>query len=45
VLTVIGFVSVDVFGPDARHSRPAIGVAALPRGGAVEVEVEVALAD
>ena len=33
----------DVFGPDGRHSRSAIGVAALPRGGAVEIEVEVAL--
>ena len=33
----------DVFGPIGRHSRSAIGVAALPRGGAVEIEVEVAL--
>jgi enamine deaminase RidA (YjgF/YER057c/UK114 family) len=33
----------DVFGPAGRHSRSAIGVAALPRGGAVEIEVEVAL--
>jgi enamine deaminase RidA (YjgF/YER057c/UK114 family) len=32
-----------VFGPAGRHSRSAIGVAALPRGGAVEIEVEVAL--
>jgi enamine deaminase RidA (YjgF/YER057c/UK114 family) len=33
----------EVFGAAGRHSRSAIGVAALPRGGAVEVEVEVAL--
>lgn len=35
----------DVFGDAGRHSRSAIGVAALPRGGAVEIEVEVALTD
>jgi enamine deaminase RidA (YjgF/YER057c/UK114 family) len=35
----------DVFGEAGRHSRSAIGVAALPRGGAVEIEVEVALVD
>jgi enamine deaminase RidA (YjgF/YER057c/UK114 family) len=34
---------VDVFAERGRHSRSAIGVAALPRGGAVEIEVEVAL--
>ncbi len=33
----------DVFGTAGRHSRSAIGVAALPRGGAVEIEVAVAL--
>lgn len=33
----------DVFGRAGRHSRSAIGVAALPRGGAVEIEVEVSL--
>jgi len=33
----------DVFGDQGRHSRSAIGVAALPRGGAVEIEVEVAI--
>ncbi len=33
----------DVFGHAGRHSRSAIGVAALPRGGAVEIEVAVAL--
>jgi len=33
----------DVFGDAGRHSRSAIGVAALPRGGAVEIEVAVAL--
>jgi enamine deaminase RidA (YjgF/YER057c/UK114 family) len=35
----------DVFGAAGRHSRSAIGVAALPRGGAVEIEVEVSLRD
>jgi enamine deaminase RidA (YjgF/YER057c/UK114 family) len=35
----------DVFGNAGRHTRSAIGVAALPRGGAVEIEVEVALGD
>jgi enamine deaminase RidA (YjgF/YER057c/UK114 family) len=33
----------EVFGDAGRHSRSAIGVSALPRGGAVEIEVEVAL--
>jgi enamine deaminase RidA (YjgF/YER057c/UK114 family) len=33
----------DVFGAAGRHSRSAIGVAALPRGAAVEIEVEVAI--
>ena len=33
----------DVFGDAGRHTRSAIGVAALPRGGAVEIEIEVAL--
>jgi enamine deaminase RidA (YjgF/YER057c/UK114 family) len=33
----------DVFGDAGRHSRSAVGVAALPRGGSVEIEVEVAL--
>ncbi len=33
----------EVFGEKGRHSRSAIGVAALPRGGAVEIEVAVAL--
>jgi enamine deaminase RidA (YjgF/YER057c/UK114 family) len=33
----------DVFGDAGRHSRSAIGVAALPRGGAVEIEVQVAV--
>ena len=35
----------DVFGEAGRHTRSAIGVAALPRGGAVEIEVTVALRD
>ncbi|HXW35781.1 MAG TPA: RidA family protein [Acidimicrobiales bacterium] len=33
----------DIFGEAGRHTRSAIGVAALPRGGAVEIEVEVSL--
>jgi enamine deaminase RidA (YjgF/YER057c/UK114 family) len=36
-------VLVDVFGDAGRHTRSAIGVAALPRGGAVEVELTVAV--
>jgi enamine deaminase RidA (YjgF/YER057c/UK114 family) len=33
----------DVFGEAGRHTRSAIGVAALPRNGAVEIEVTVSL--
>lgn len=33
----------EVFGDAGRHTRSAIGVAALPRGGAVEIELTVAL--
>ncbi len=33
----------EVFGEAGRHTRSAVGVAALPRGGAVEIEVTVAL--
>ena len=33
----------EVFGDAGRHTRSAIGVAALPRGGAVEIELSVAL--
>jgi enamine deaminase RidA (YjgF/YER057c/UK114 family) len=33
----------EIFGAAGRHSRSAIGVAALPRGASVEIEVEVAL--
>jgi enamine deaminase RidA (YjgF/YER057c/UK114 family) len=36
-------VLVEVFGEAGRHTRSAIGVAALPRGAAVEIEVTVAL--
>ena len=36
-------VLADVFGAAGRHTRSAIGVAALPRGGAVEIEVSVAV--
>jgi len=35
----------DVFGEAGRHTRSAVGVAALPRDGAVEIEVIVALRD
>jgi enamine deaminase RidA (YjgF/YER057c/UK114 family) len=35
----------DVFGAAGRHTRSAVGVAALPRGGAVEIEVTVSLRD
>jgi enamine deaminase RidA (YjgF/YER057c/UK114 family) len=33
----------DIFGQAGRHTRSAIGVAALPRGGAVEIELTVSL--
>jgi enamine deaminase RidA (YjgF/YER057c/UK114 family) len=33
----------DIFGQAGRHTRSAIGVAALPRGGAVEIEMSVAV--
>ena len=36
-------VLADVFGEAGRHTRSAIGVAALPRNGAVEIEVTVAV--
>jgi enamine deaminase RidA (YjgF/YER057c/UK114 family) len=36
-------VLVEVFGDAGRHTRSAIGVAALPRKGAVEIEVTAAL--
>lgn len=35
----------EIFGEVGRHTRSAIGVAALPRGGAVEIEVSVAVRD
>ncbi len=38
-------VLADVFGEAGRHTRSAVGVAALPRNGAVEIEVTVALGD
>ncbi len=34
---------VEVFGSAGRHTRSAIGVVALPRGGAVEIEVVAAV--
>ena len=36
-------VLVDVFGERGRHTRSAVGVAALPRGGAVEIELTAAI--
>ena len=38
-------VLADVFGEAGRHTRSAVGVASLPRDGAVEIEVTVALDD
>ena len=38
-------VLVDVFGDRGRHTRSAVGVAALPRGGAVEIELTAAIRD
>ncbi len=38
-------VLADIFGAAGRHTRSAIGVAALPRGGAVEIEVTASLRD
>ncbi len=39
-------VLMEVFGdPAGRHTRSAVGVAALPRGGPVEIEITVALRD
>ncbi len=35
----------DVFGAAGRHTRSAVGVAALPERGAVEIEVIVAVRD
>ena len=35
----------QVFGDAGRHTRSAVGVAALPRGGAVEIEVTVSVLD
>ncbi len=36
---------VELFGEAGRHSRSALGVTALPRGGPVEIEVAVAVSD
>jgi enamine deaminase RidA (YjgF/YER057c/UK114 family) len=38
-------VLADVFGAAGRHTRSAVGVAALPRNGAVEIEVTVAVSE
>ncbi len=38
-------VLADVFGEAGRHTRSAVGVSALPRNGAVEIEVTVALSE
>ena len=34
---------VDIFGDNGRHARSAVGVAELPRGAAVEIEMIVAV--
>lgn len=36
---------VAIFGDAGKHARSAVGVAALPRGAAVEVDAIIALAD
>ncbi|MFC0542751.1 RidA family protein [Kutzneria chonburiensis] len=36
---------LDIFGDAGRHARSAIGVASLPSGGLLEVELTVALTD
>lgn len=36
-------VLADIFGDAGRHTRSAIGVAALPRGGSVELELAAAI--
>lgn len=36
---------VEIFGEAGRHARSAVGVAALPRGVAVEVDAIVAISD
>ena len=36
---------VDVFGDIGRHARSAVGVAALPRGVAVEIDAIIAIQD
>jgi enamine deaminase RidA (YjgF/YER057c/UK114 family) len=36
-------VLVDVFGDRGRHTRSAVGVIGLPRGGAVEIELSAAI--
>nr|MBA2607642.1 RidA family protein [Actinomycetota bacterium] len=38
-------VLVDIFGDAGRHTRSAIGVTALPRGGAVEIELTAAVTE
>ena len=45
VIDGASMVLADVFGQAGRHTRSAVGVAALPRDGAVEIEVTVALGD
>lgn len=45
VLDGASHVLVEIFGDRGRHTRSAVGVAALPRGGAVEIEVVAAVGD
>jgi enamine deaminase RidA (YjgF/YER057c/UK114 family) len=44
VLDAASDLLVEVFGPAGRHARSAVGVAELPRGVPVEVELVVAVA-
>ncbi|WP_062200297.1 RidA family protein [Demequina salsinemoris] len=43
VLNAASALMVDVFGEAGRHARSAVGVAALPLGAPVEVEIVVAV--
>ncbi|WP_296665258.1 RidA family protein [Demequina sp.] len=43
VLNGASSLMVEVFGEDGRHARSAVGVAALPLGAPVEVEITVAV--
>jgi enamine deaminase RidA (YjgF/YER057c/UK114 family) len=44
VIDAASEVFIEAFGPTARRARSAVGVARLPRGASVEIELVVALA-